>query len=64
MSKNIQEEVVVNEVNAKESATPTQPQTVPMEAYESLYKQAIALETRYKKLFELYNTLLEAYLSK
>lgn len=40
------------------------PQTVPMEAYEALYRQALDIESRYKKLFELYNNLLEAYLSQ
>lgn len=37
--------------------------TVPAEMYENLYTQAVALEARYKRLFELYNKLLEAYLS-
>lgn len=41
----------------------TQPETVSKEMFENLYKQALALEARYKKLFELYNHLLEVYLS-
>ena len=41
----------------------TQPETVSKEMFDNLYKQALALETRYKKLFELYNHLLEVYLS-
>ena len=39
----------------------TQPETVSKEMFDNLYKQALALETRYKKLFELYNHLLEVY---
>lgn len=39
-------------------------QTVPLEVYEKLYTQAVALEKRYVKLFELYNSLLDAYLNK
>ena len=41
----------------------TQPETVSKEMFDNLYKQSLALETRYKKLFELYNHLLEVYLS-
>jgi hypothetical protein len=43
--------------------TESQPETVSKEMFDNLYTQALALETRYKKLFELYNTLLEIYLS-
>ena len=41
----------------------TQPEMVSKEMFDSLYSQAIALEARYKKLFELYNNLMEVYLS-
>ena len=41
----------------------TQPETVSKEMFDNLYKQALALEARYKRLFELYNNLLETYLS-
>ena len=41
----------------------TQPETVSKEMFDNLYKQALALEVRYKRLFELYNNLLETYLS-
>jgi hypothetical protein len=58
MADNLQQEEVSNETQQ------TKPQAVPYEAYESLYKQAIELEARYKKLFELYNKLLEAYLAQ
>ena len=58
MTDNLQQEEVSNETQQTKS------QTVPYEAYESLYKQAVELETRYKKLFELYNKLLEAYLAQ
>ena len=40
------------------------PQTVPLEEYSKLYNQALELESRYKKLLELYNNLMEMYLSK
>ena len=33
------------------------------EMFDNLYSQALALEARYKKLFELYNNLMEMYLS-
>ena len=36
---------------------------VSKEMFDNLYSQAIALEARYKKLFELYNNLMEIYLS-
>ena len=38
------------------------PKTVPLEQYNNLYEQAKDLENRYKRLSELYNTLLEQYL--
>lgn len=41
----------------------TQPETVSKEMFDNLYKQALALEARYKRLFELYNNLLETYLA-
>ena len=37
---------------------------VTFEQYETLYNQAKALETRYRRLFELYNALLEKYLDQ
>ena len=40
-----------------------QPEMVSKEMFDNLYSQAIALEARYKKLFELYNNLMEIYLS-
>lgn len=52
------------EIKQVEATQPeTQPTMVSKEMFDNLYSQAIALETRYKKLFELYNSLLEAYLS-
>lgn len=43
--------------------TESQPETVSKEMFDNLYKQALALEARYKRLFELYNNLLETYLA-
>ena len=40
-----------------------QPEMVSKEMFDNLYSQALALETRYKRLFELYNNLMEVYLS-
>ena len=40
-----------------------QPEMVSKEMFDNLYSQALALETRYKKLFELYNNLMEVYSS-
>ena len=40
-----------------------QPEMVSKEMFDNLYSQAIALEARYKKLFELYNNLMEMYLA-
>lgn len=39
------------------------PKTVPQEQYDNLYKQALELEGRYRKLLEAYNALLDLYLS-
>ena len=36
---------------------------VPQEQFDSLYKQAVELESRYRKLLDAYNALLELYLS-
>ena len=49
----------------KVEATPpeTKPEMVSKEMFDNLYSQAVVLETRYKRLFELYNNLMEAYLS-
>ena len=57
--ENIQEQNPV-EVDS----TPTETQTVPLEMYTKLYQQAVELESRYKKLFVLYNNLLETYLAQ
>lgn len=38
-------------------------QTVPQEQYDNLYKQAVELEGRYRRLLEAYNALLDLYLS-
>jgi hypothetical protein len=43
--------------------TEVQPETVSKEMFDNLYTQALALEARYKRLFELYNNLLETYLA-
>lgn len=45
-------------VEAKEA-----PKTVPQEQFDNLYKQAVELEGRYRKLLDAYNALLELYLS-
>ena len=45
------------------SQVETQSETVSKEMFDNLYKQALALEARYKRLFELYNNLLETYLA-
>lgn len=39
------------------------PKTVPQEQYDNLYKQAVELEGRYRRLLEAYNALLELHLS-
>ena len=39
------------------------PKTVPQEQFDNLYKQAVELEGRYRKLLEAYNALLELHLS-
>jgi len=41
----------------------TEAPTVPQEQYDNLYKQAVELEGRYRKLLEAYNALLDLYLS-
>ena len=45
-------------VEAKEA-----PKTDPQEQFDNLYKQAVELEGRYRKLLDAYNALLELYLS-
>ena len=45
-------------VEAKEA-----PKTVPQEQFDNLYRQAVELEGRYRKLLDAYNALLELYLS-
>ncbi len=62
MSKDMKSEEM--SVNTMPTAETVKPQTVPIEVYETLYNQAMALDTRYKKLLELYNNLMEAYLSQ
>jgi hypothetical protein len=47
----------------KQPETSKVDETVSKEMFDNLYKQALALEARYKKLFELYNHLLDIYLS-
>ena len=42
---------------------PKTPETVPYEQFDNLYKQAIDLEGRYRRLLDAYNALLELYLS-
>ena len=59
MSKKVDE--VLENVEQNEGA---KTEMVPKEAYDNLYAQAVALEGRYRKLFELYNNLLEAYLNQ
>ena len=39
------------------------PKMVPQEQFDALYKQAVELETRYRKLLAAYNSLLELHLS-
>lgn len=52
------------EIKKVEATQPeTKPEMVSKEMFDNLYSQAVALEARYKKLFELYNNLMEAYLS-
>ena len=45
-------------VEAKEG-----PKTVPQEQFDNLYRKAVELEGRYRKLLDAYNALLELYLS-
>ena len=49
---------VAPEVKAEEK-----PETVPYDQYEGLYKQAVELDGRYRRLLDAYNTLLDLYLS-
>ena len=49
-------------VKAAEEA-PKTPETVPYEQFDGLYKQALELEGRYRKLLDAYNALLDLYLS-
>jgi hypothetical protein len=51
-------------VESIQNTEPQEPKMVSLEQYEALYNQAKALELRYRKLFELYNTLLEKYLGQ
>ena len=51
-------------INLAENVETQAPTTVPLEEYSKLYNQALELESRYKKLLELYNNLMEIYLSK
>ncbi len=39
------------------------PKMVPQEQFDNLYKQALELDSRYRKLLEAYNALLELHLS-
>ena len=50
-----------NEIKQPEASKAEE--TVSKEMFDNLYRQALALEARYKRLFELYNNLLEAYLA-
>ncbi len=56
------EEKKVATSEAKAEA-PKTPETVPYEQYEGLYKQALELEGRYRRLLDAYNALLELHLS-
>lgn len=60
MSKNVDETLKNTEVAAENPKT----DVVPKEAYETLYAQAVALDSRYRKLLDLYNSLLEKYLNQ
>lgn len=51
-------------VEPAQNSEPQEPKMVPFEQYEALYNQAKALESRHRKLFELYNVLLEKYLGQ
>ena len=42
---------------------PETPATVSLDEYNKLYAQAIELENRYKRLFELYSSLVDKYLA-
>ena len=56
--------MVDKELKITEEKAAEQPKTIPIEEYNKLYSQAVELDTRYKRLFELYSNLLEQYLSK
>ncbi len=62
MSKDMKSEEM--SVNTTPAAETVKPQTVPIEVYETLYNNAMALEARYKKLLELHNIVVEAYLAQ
>ena len=47
----------------KVTETKEAPKTVPQEQFDNLYKQAVELEGRYRRLLEAYNALLDLYLS-
>jgi hypothetical protein len=59
-TKNVNAETIQTEENSQ----PSQPDVVSREMYDKLYNQALALEKRYTRLFELYNSLIEAYLTR
>lgn len=59
MTKNVNTETI--QVENSQSA---QPDVVSKEMYDKLYNQALELEKRYTMLFELYNNLVEAYLTR
>lgn len=60
MTKNLNTETIQVEKNSQ----PAQPDVVSKEMYDKLYNQALELEKRYTRLFELYNNLVEAYLTR
>lgn len=60
MTKNVNTEAIQVEKNSQ----PAQPDVVSKEMYDKLYSQALELEKRYTRLFELYNNLVEAYLTR
>lgn len=62
MSKDMKSEEM--SMNTAPTAETVKPQTVPIEVYETLYNNAMALEARYKKLLELHNIVVEAYLAQ
>ena len=50
-------------VATSEAKVEEAPKVVPQEQFDNLYKQAVELEGRYRKLLEAYNALLELHLS-